>query len=594
MINRATKLRWRRRVKRSQQHVGNLGEQAEERLDKHFFKRLNRFIGIRRFVFSWILLFVLIGSGIVAQMRALSPFYQLLRSGQGGIYTEGIVGTFTNANPIYSTSAVDASAARLVFSSLMKYDADNNLVGDLSKKMTVNKSGTIYTVALRTNATWHDGEPLTADDVVFTYKTIQKADAKSPLLPNWQKVDIKAKDKYTVEFTLPHGLASFPHSLTNGIIPKHVLDHIPPAELRSASFNTVKPIGSGPFRWEAIQVVGNTPADREEQIGLIANNEYYKGPPKLERFVIRAFHDDQALEEALEDGEVSGASGLNTIPDSVEKSPVAREYSIPVTGEVMVFFKSSHNLLKYKAIRRALTHATNQNEIIAQLGYPVALAKGPLLVRHVGYDKNVTQYGNDVAKANTMLEKEGWKLGSDGIRRKGDQTLSFELLSQSDSQYGLVAQVLQQQWRKIGVDLKVTLRPDAELQTTIASHGYDALLYGITIGPDPDVYAYWHSSQADPRSSNRLNLAEFKSDAADVSLEVGRSRFEDKLRATKYKPFLEAWRSGAPAIALYQPRYLYITSNTLYGFEPKVINTSVDRYSNIENWAVRQDRVNIY
>ncbi len=590
MVNRATKLRWRRRVRRSQQQVENLGSQAEQGMEKHFFKRLGRFVSIRRFVAAWVILLGLLISGVVVQNRALSRFYQTLEPGEGGIYTEGILGVFTNANPLYSNGPVDASVSRLVFSGLMKYDDQNRLVGDLASKVDVDSRGVVYTAHLRDGITWHDGTPFTAEDVVFTYKTIQKPDARSPLISNWQKVEIKALDNKTVQFTLPHTLASFPGSLTTGIIPKHILGKVSPGDLRSAVFNSARPIGTGPFKWDAVQVTGNEMETREEQIGLTTNDDYYLGSPKLERFVIRAFHSEEQLIASLSNGELSGAAGLSTMPKDIE----AVEHSVPLMGQVMVFMKNSHPILKDKAVRQALVRSTDQNEIVQGLGYPVVYSRSPLLAAHVGYDENIVQLSNNPKKAAKLLDKAGWKVADEGIRAKKGKPLAFNLYTQSDSQYAYIAQILQKQWRDMGVKVEVILEPENRLQTTIASHGYDSLLYGITIGADPDVYAYWHSTQADPRSANRLNLAEYKSKSADAALEAGRSRVEPEQRATKYQPFLKAWREDAPAVGLYQPRYLYVTTVKLFGFEPVRINSSVDRYANVENWAVRQDRVDIY
>ena len=100
-----------------------------------------------------------------------------------------------------------------------------------------------------------------------------------------------------------------------------------------------------------------------------------------------------------------------------------------------------------------------------------------------------------------------------------------------------------------------------------------------------------HSSQADIRSSNRLNFSEFKSKTADIALESGRTRPDPAIRAPKYRPLMQAWRDEAPAIALYQPRFLYITRGKVYGFNPRVVNTSTDRFSNVQNWRIRTERV---
>jgi peptide/nickel transport system substrate-binding protein len=125
----------------------------------------------------------------------------------------------------------------------------------------------------------------------------------------------------------------------------------------------------------------------------------------------------------------------------------------------------------------------------------------------------------------------------------------------------------------------------------LASHRYDALLHGITIGTDPDVFAYWHSSQFDVRSANRYNFSEYKSDAADNALQAGRSRVDPALRAIKYQPFLDAWQKDAPALGLYQPRYLYLTRGEVFGLKEHAVNTGVDRLANVDDWMIRTARV---
>ena len=145
--------------------------------------------------------------------------------------------------------------------------------------------------------------------------------------------------------------------------------------------------------------------------------------------------------------------------------------------------------------------------------------------------------------------------------------------------------------KEIGVDLQVFLQSPGELQTTISLHNYDSLVYGISIGVDPDVFVYWDSTQTDPRLQSRLNLSEYRSLEADKALEAGRTRVDPSIRIAKYRPFLEAWRNDAPAIALYQPRFLYLSRGQIFGFEPHTMNTGVDRYANVENWMIHEDRV---
>lgn len=589
MLNRTTKLRWRRHLKRSQHNLENLTVNVEKGAEKHFFTRLTRLGDVRRFVISWLLLVVLLGFGVILQVKALAPYYLTIKPVKGGIYTEGMVGKYTTSNPLYATGTVDSSVSRLIFSSLLKYNNHNQLVGDLAKEVKSDDRGIEYTITLKDNLLWQDGVALTADDVVFTYKLIQEPDAKSPLQNNWSGVKVEQIDSKTIKFTLPHALASFKQLLTNGIVPKHKLESIPVAQLRTAEFNTVKPIGSGPFKWDSIQISGQTPETREEQIGMSANKQYYGGEPNLDKFIIKAVYDKENLIEQFDNQEVDAMVGLEKRPEEIGKDISINEYSITLNAQVMIFLKTNQDILKDKTIRQALTMATNRAEIQTKLGYPVTSSNGPLLATDLGYVPDLMQANFNPSEANTILEKAGWVKGSDGYREKSGTQLQFSLTSQNNSDYAYISQVVQKQWREIGVNLKVNLEDDTALQSSLAMHNYDSLLYGITVGDDPDVYAYWHSSQADVRSSSRLNFSELKSPAIDSSLEAGRTRTDPNLRITKYRPFLTAWKDESPAIALYQPRFLYITRGHIYGLDSRAMNTITDRYSNVQNWRIKTE-----
>lgn len=590
MIDRTTRLRWRRRIRRSRLQVEDMGVQAEEHIERHFFRRLARLTPVRRFIVAWVLLVVLLISTVFIQARALGNYYLADKPAPGGIFTEGMVGAFTNANPLYATSAVDSSVAKLVFAGLFKFDDKNQLVGDLASTFEVDERGVQYTVHLRDNLHWQDGKDLTADDIVFTYQTIQNPDAKSPFLSSWQGVKIAATDDRTIVFSLPNALSAFPFSLTNGIVPKHLLNGIPASQLRAVSFNTTSPVGAGPFKWDGVDVTGNTPETHEQTIGLVPNSDYHGGTPKLSKFIIRSFHAEKRMIDSFRHQELSALAGMTTFPEELRDDHNLTDYNIPLTGEVLVFLKNSDEVLKDLAVRRALVEATDSNQIITGLDHPVIASREPILQGIAGYDKNVAEFPTDVTAAAQILDQAGWKLGTDGLRSKDGKPLKIHLYSQANSEYAYVAQTLQKQWRRVGVDTEVILQTDSDLQTTINLHAYGALLYGISIGPDPDVFAYWHSSQADIRSANRLNFSEYRSGIADKSLEAGRTRTDATIRGIKYRPFLEAWRNDAPAIALYQPRYLYISRVPIAGFSPQKLNTGSDRYSNVENWMIRVDR----
>jgi ABC-type transport system substrate-binding protein len=194
-IDHETKRRFKRKLRKRQKNALVLGQQADQKIERLLIRRFDRLLSVRRFVALWIsLLLLLILSGVY-QTRGLSNYYQALQPVPGGLYTEGLIGTFTNANPLYANGAADTAASRLVFSGLFKYDTQNKLVGDLAKDYKLSGDAqTRYTIHLKQGLHWQDGQPLTADDVVFTYKTIQDIEAQSPLYSSWQGIIVTKLD----------------------------------------------------------------------------------------------------------------------------------------------------------------------------------------------------------------------------------------------------------------------------------------------------------------------------------------------------------------------------------------------------------------
>ncbi|MDQ2973554.1 MAG: peptide ABC transporter substrate-binding protein [bacterium] len=579
---------FRRDLKIKRRRMLRAGEDANAMADRHFFNRLSQVSGIRRFLASWLALMLLLIFGVGWQVMSLGRYYLQLQPVQGGTYREGVLGSYTNANPIYATSVADSSISALIFSGLLSYNTDNVLVPSLAESWSVDDAGKVYTVKIRNNLKWHDGQQFTIEDVLYTFETIQDADARSPLFRNWQGVSVTSTDPSTVVFSLSSALSGFEYSLTTGIIPKHLLSEIEPAQLRSANFNTIKPVGTGPFKMSSVDVSGNSVDNRQEIISLSRYDNFHLGAPELENYVLRVFRNGSQLLQAFDNRELNAAIGLSSTDIDVNQDSLV-VYNIPQLSAVMLFMNNSSPFLSDVKVRQALVQSTNVPEILRSIGYPLIQVDQPFLRGQVGYDKSYAQYGYDLGAANKLLDEAGWAKNSNGIREKDGKQLKFRLFSQSLAEYALVVQKLQDQWRAIGVEIDAILQPEEDLQTgAIARHDYDALLYGISIGPDSDVYPYWHSSQADPRSPTRLNLSEFKNAAADNALEAGRSRTDDALRALKFKPFSENWKMQAPAIGLYQPRFLYVVRGQLSGFAPNRLNSVSDRFRNVHHWTIRQ------
>jgi len=589
MRTRLIKLRFRRRLRKGQRQVEDLGQQAEQQIERHLFRRFPRLGSIRRFLVAWLGLLVLLIGGVIVQTLSLSGYYQTLRPVPGGIYNEGVSGLFTNANPLYATSDADATVSRLIFAGLFTYNDQGQLIGDLASGYSVDARGTTYTVQLKSHLTWQDGQPLTSSDVVFTYHMIQNPDAESPLESSWQGITVTAPNPRTVVFKLPDVLASFPYNLTNGIVPQHLLANVAPADLRSADFNTVDPVGAGPFAWQAIQVTDAAdPANSVEQIAFTPFAGYARGVPKLQKFTVQIFANQAQLAHAFASGQLTAVEGLTNPPTALLKNGAVVQHNLLLRAANMVFFKTSSGVLADQQVRQALVQAANVPSIIANLGYPTRAVREPLLAGQLAYDPSLTQAGFNLQAAQKLLDADGWLVGKDGFRSKGGQPLAFTLSAADTPEYASVTRQLQQQWQRLGVKLQVQLQDPADFQSTLTYHTYDAVLYGISIGTDPDVFVYWDSSQADVRSANQLNLSEWKNPTADEALEAGRTRLDPALRVIKYKPFLQAWQQDAPALGLYQPRLLYLTNGPVAGLSNHAINTVTDRFDNVQNWEIRQ------
>lgn len=592
MQYRLTKLRFRRRLRKGQKHVEDISSQAGDNLNQHLFKRFEKISVVKRFLFAWLALSVLLIGVLVAQNLWLSRYYQSVQAVPGGIYKEGVIGRFTTANPLFATTDADATVSKLVFAGLLTYDQNGKLVPDLAKDWSVDEKGSTYTVHLNPNLTWQDGQPLTADDVVYTYKTIQNPDVQSPLKSAWEGIEITSPDKNTVVFKLPGGLAAFPSSLTTGIVPKHLLENVKPTDMRSADFNTVNPVGAGPFKWDAIDVKsGSNPQDTEVRVALNPFAKYALGEPNLKKFVVNIFSDKQQMIDQFKAGQLNGIEGLTDMPEEIQNKKGVVVNNLTARAANMVFFKTSTGVLADAAVRNAIVKASNVPEVTKQLDYTPRLIRSPILPGQAGYDKSVLQPAFNLDAAKQSLDGAGWAVGKDGVRAQGNQKLVFTLTVADTREYRLVAEKLKDQWAKAGVKVDIQYLNPTDFQNALSNHSYDAILYGIAIGSDPDVFVYWDSTQADIRSANRLNLSEWKNGAADVALEAGRTRVDPQLRAIKYKPFLQEWVKDSPALALYQPRVLYPTNGPVYGLTDDPVNSALERFNGVQAWQIKTAKV---
>jgi peptide/nickel transport system substrate-binding protein len=607
IIPRRSKLTLRRFVRRHSQAATDATDILVDKLDKNLLRRFARVLAVQRFLIGWTLLIVLTLVGLVVQWTKLDAYYLENRPVHGGQYTEGVVGTFTNSNPMFAQSMTDATVSKLLFSGLLSRDVNNKLVMDLAESYSTDDRAQIYNVKLKKNLKWHDGVALTSADVVYTFQTIQNIETRSPLRSSWVGVEVVAIDELSVSFKLPNPLASFAESLTQGIVPKHRLNTGNLTNLRSLDFNTEQVVGNGPYIWRGLQTSGSGRADLVQTITLKSNPNYHFGQPLIERMIIKTYPETleistskafaatetkNLLLDALKSGEVDATPSLDSVPVGYDLGDKFQFLELTESSAVYAYFKTDSDLLKDLKLRRALTQAVDTKSAVSKLSTQKVLVDEPLLNSSMGYAKEYAQSKYDVIAAKKSLDDSGWVLDATlGYRIKAGKMLEFNLVTEQNEDYQTVARDLVQQWKNAGVKVNINVQSSSTIgSTTIKDRSYDILLYGVAIGTDPDVFAYWHSSQFDSRSLSRLNLSNWKNVVADASLEAGRTRVDAQLRSLKYKPFLQAWKDEAPAIGLYQPTLVYLVSKKVSNMSQKRINTPSDRFNDVHKWSVVEQK----
>jgi len=543
----------------------------------------------------WQILLIVLGVvlvGILLTYLAIN-YTTVLRPGRGGTYVEGIVGFSQYLNPLLSGyNEVDRDICALMFSGLTRLNERGEVEADLARGWEVTLDGLTYTFHLRSNAYWHDGTPVTSDDVVFTMGLLQDPDFPGP--PDlgsqiWQTVTVEQVDRRTVRFTLSSPYALFLDYTTVGILPAHLLRGVQAADLPAVQFN-LNPVGSGPFQLEEIEVEG------EIVTAMVLKQfpRYYSTRPYLDRIQFRFYSSYQQVLNAYEAGEVRGIARI-TIPDlpRARAFPSLNIFSAQIAEYGLVFLNLGRSDLPFfqeQEVRQALLYALDRQKIIDDVLEGQALvAHSPLIPGTWAYKNDVPRYEQNLDAANELLNQAGWfrPVLERDVRRKSGQRLAFTLLTSSEPERMGVAQMLVEQWSAIGVTVTVETASPLEVREALEKRDFEAVLVHLALPGDPDPYPFWHEMQIE----NGQNYAGFTHRRISEVIEQARVIVNRERRQDLYDEFQELYAQEVPALLLYVPVYSYGIDERIHDPQIGPLMTPSDRFRTISDWWIVPRRV---
>ncbi len=534
----------------------------------------------------------------------------------GGDYTEGLVGEPQFINPLYaSTNDVDQDLTRLVYSGLLKWDGEASFIPDLAESIDITEEGTVYTLKIRDNARFHNGEDVRARDILFTINAIQTPSYRSPLAANFQGVSVVQEDDKTISFILDEPFAPFLQHLTVGILPASLWADVLPQNVPLAALN-LQPIGTGPYKFLEFT------KDKKGAVRsytLERNEDYYLEPALIETLTFKFYGDAFALADALENKNVEGASVIAYDQlAQIKENKNVQLISSQLPRETNLYFNDVISpALSDLAVRSAISQAINKLTLVEALeeGY-AEMIHAPILEGMIGYHAELTD-SYDPEQAASSLEEAGYRANIvTGMRElksglveeteesADDQTeettteegdvaetsteepgLSFTLTAVDSQEMRLAAEQIKQNLVDVGINIELAFTPaELMLSEVIEPQNFEILLTSVMLKADPDPYPFWHSSQG---SGMGLNLVNYENEDVDTLLEEARVEIDEAIREEKYHQFQELLAKDLPAVFLYRSRYGSAVASKITLEPVESILSPADRFTNVTDWYIK-------
>jgi peptide/nickel transport system substrate-binding protein len=504
-------------------------------------------------------------------------------------FVKGVAGVPQYLHPVWCQNRnnnVDSDICQLVYRGLMRLGENGRIVPDLAESWNVT-DGRVYQFRLKPNLFWHDGRPLTVDDVIFSYSILQDpALAEIPGLPApWRSVTIEKLDDRTLQITLPQPFAPFLDLTTVGILPQHIYQATPARTLVTEPL-TANPIGAGPMR--IVEMAS-------DHVRLEPSPFNGGTTPFISALEFRFFPDYGNVVAAFDAQQIDGLSLLapGDARNAAARDDVQLFSSVESGYENVVLNINNPNapFFQNRSVRQALLYALDRERLIDEvLSGQGIVARGLRSPGHWAYTPEVRQYPYDPAAAQALLDQAGWlDSDGDGVREKDGRPFSFILLVKDDNLHQQIGAQLVADWAKIGVQAEVQAVPFSGLVTDfLAPRAFEAALIDWNQIGDPDPYAQWHSSQIE---GNGQNYAGWQNAEADQLMEAARQITDEAERKALYAQFQTIFAEELPSLPLFHPLYTYGASTRVQNLQIGALNAPAERFDGFANWYIDARRV---
>jgi len=493
-------------------------------------------------------------------------------------FVESSIGDARRLNPVIANDSASGTINDLIFNGLVKYDKDIRIIGDLAERWMISNGGRIITFYLRKGIRWHDGVEFTAEDCLFTYQKLVDPNVATPYSSSYMDVrKAETIGRYIFRVTYKEPFSPALDSWNMGMLPKHILDG---KDINTDIFNR-NPIGTGLYKFRG-WVAG-------QKIVLDANDDYYEGRPNIDQVIYRIIPDSSTMFQELLSG---GVDMMNLNPlQYLRKSETRRirenyrKFRYPANGYTYMGYNLRSVLFSDKKVRQALAYAIDRQAIIdgilLGLGRPCT---GPFSDVSWAYNPHAKNYPYDPERAKRMLSDAGWKRSNtDTILEKNGRPFRFTIMTnQGNTERIRTAEIIQQNFKKVGIDVKIRVMEWQAFLEQIDNRSFDAMILGWGMGRDPDIYDIWHSSKT---KKGEYNFISYKNGEIDRLLIAGRRTFDIAKRKKIYYRIHAILADEQPYAFLYVPDATPIVHRRFKGIEVAPLGIMY----NFKDWYVQKN-----